>query len=117
MNEQLMEFLRRSEVAKLPKEKRRIYQFIVEKEDSLAEEAVTVEEFKNLIVKSSPIDSAVAHFHLPYETIVNLLMEIEAELDKKIYIRSKQVKWIDFTNHSLIKTGNSRNEKLFLFIN
>ena len=46
MNERLMESLLRSEVKKLSEEKRSLYQFIIEIEDSLAESADTVERRK-----------------------------------------------------------------------
>lgn len=117
MNERLMDFLWRSEVSRLPDEKRRLYQFIVEKEDSMAEDAVTVEEFRNLLMNHSPVDLAVIHFRLPYNSIVKLLMEIEVELERKISARSNKVKWIYFTNHTLKTSRSKENKLLFLFVN
>ncbi|ANU23504.1 hypothetical protein [Planococcus donghaensis] len=117
MNERIMEFLWRSEVAKLPEEKKRLYRFIVEQEDMLAEKAVTVEDFYSLLIKQSPVDLAVAQFRLPYNRIVKLMLEIEVELEQKISKRYKTVKWIDFTNHSIESTNSGENKLLFLFVN
>ncbi|WP_033541157.1 hypothetical protein [Planococcus sp. CAU13] len=116
VNERLMDFLWRSEVARLPEERRSFYRFIVEKEDLLAEAAMNVEEFRSLIIKESPVDLAVEHFNLPYDDIVNLLMEIEEELGQKVDIRFNRVKWIDFTDHFPINTRNNKEKQLFLFI-
>lgn len=117
VNERLGDFLWRSEVARLPEERRRFYKFIVEKEDLLAEAAMNVEEFQSLIIKKSPVDLAVDHFHLPYDDIVDMLMEIEEELDQKINNRCKRMKWIDFTDRSPKSTSNNKEKQLFLFIN
>lgn len=117
MNERLMDFLWRSEVARLPEEKRNLYQFIVKEEDLLVEEAVTVEEFRSLIIKKSPVDLAVDHFQLPYTSIVKTLMEVEAELDERISVRCNGVKWIDFTDKAFKNTSNDGSKQLFLFIN
>ncbi len=117
MNERLMDFLWRSEVARLPEEKRHLYQFIVDEEDLLAEKAVTVEEFQSLLINKSPVALAANRFGLSYDCIVSTLMEIEAELDKKIRIRCKKVKWIDFTGHSIENTSIKSDKHLFLFIN
>jgi hypothetical protein len=117
MNNGLMEFLLRSEVAKLPEEKKRLYKFIVDTEDSLAEKADTVDEFQRLLLKHSPFDQAVRHFNLPYKKIVHLMEDIEAELNRKISIRYKKVEWIDYTDHFPQTTIGDSRRRVFLFIN
>lgn len=117
MNERLMEFLWKSEVSRLSAEKKRLYQFIVEKEDNLAEGAVTVEDFYERLMTQSPVELAVAHFKLPYNKIVKSLMEIEMELAHKISVRSNNVKWIDFTNHTIEINRTDKKKLLFLFVN
>lgn len=117
MNERLMDFLWRSEVAKLPEKKRRLYEFIIEAENSLAETAETAEEFCRLLLADSPVNLAVQHFHLPYERVVSTIMEIEEELNRKIALRSKKVKWIDFSEGYECFPVSDGTKKLFLFMN
>ncbi|MFJ8065661.1 hypothetical protein ACIQYS_13595 [Psychrobacillus sp. NPDC096426] len=113
MNERLVEFLFRSEVAKLPDHKREFYRFIVNTEDSLAEKAENVDEFCQLLLKHSPFDLAVSRFNLPYDNVVRWMEEIEAELHEKIEVRCQKVEWIDYTNHFPQVEG----KRVFLFKN
>ena len=113
MNERLMEFLLRSEVAKLPDDKREFYQYIVNTEDRLAEKAETVDEFCQLLFKHSPFDMAVSRFNLPYDKVVRWMQEIDAELHEKIEVRCQKVKWIDYTNYF----PQAKNKRIFLFMN
>lgn len=115
MNERLMDFLWRSEVARLPESKKRVYEFMIEAEDALAEEAVSADEFCQLLLENSPVHLAMNYFGLPYEVIVNTLMETEEELHHKINHRLKKVMWIDFTDFSKAKTSDNSKPQLFLF--
>lgn len=117
MNERLMDFLLKSEVARLPEEKRKLYQFVTEAEDSLAEQAATVDEFYSLVLADSPVNSAMNYFQLPYDKVVAMLMDVEEELDRRIKKRSNRVKWIEFKSHHKPGTLDDGNKKLFLFIN
>lgn len=108
-----MEFLFRSEVAKLPDDKREFYQFIVNIEDRLAEKAETADEFCQLLCKHSPYEQAVSRFRLSYDKVERWMEEIDAELHEKIETRSQKVKWIDYTNHFPSVEG----KRVFLFIN
>lgn len=117
MNDQLMEFLLRSEVAKLPEEKKRLYQFIVDAEDSLAQQADNADEFHQLLVKHSPYNLAVRHFKLSYKKVAQLMNDIEAELNKKIEIRCKKVEWIDYTDQFVKLSAGDNRKQVFLFIN
>ena len=67
MNERLMVSLLRSEVKKLSKEQRSLYQFVIKIEDSLAQSANTEDHFLSLLVKYSPYELASRHFGLSIE--------------------------------------------------
>jgi len=117
VNERLMDFLLKSEIARLPEEKRKLYQFVTEAEDSLAEKAVTVDDFYSLVLADSPVNAAMNHFQWPYDKVVAMLMDVEGELDRKVKLRSKGVKWVEFKLKSDSKTIDNGNKQLFLFIN
>ncbi|GGA42676.1 hypothetical protein [Psychrobacillus lasiicapitis] len=113
MNERLVEFLFRSEVAKLRDDKREFYQFIINIEDTLAERAENAEEFCQLLLKYSPVDVAASRFNLSYDRVVQRLEAIDAELHQKIEARSQKVEWIDYTHHFPLVEG----KRVFLFKN
>ncbi|MFJ5770263.1 hypothetical protein [Psychrobacillus sp. NPDC093180] len=113
MNERLVEFLFRSEVAKLPDDKRELYQFIVNIEDSLAEKAENAEEFCQLLIKYSPVNLAASRFNLSYDKVVQRIEAIDAELHEKIETRCQRVEWIDYTKHFPLVEG----KRVFLFKN
>lgn len=117
MNERVLDFLRKSEVSRLPEEKRKLYEFITAAEDALAEQAATADEFFSLVLTESPITSAMNHFRLPYDKVVSLLTEIEEELHVKIKQRSEKVQWIDYSDKCNSATEGERKNQLFLFIN
>lgn len=117
MNERLMDFLLKSEIARLPEEKRKLYQFVTEAEDSLAEKAATVDEFYNLVLGDSPVNSAMNYFQWSYDKVVAMLMDVEEELDHRIKQRSNRVKWIEFKGKRDSQTVDEESNKLFLFIN
>lgn len=117
MNEGLADFLWKSEVARLPECKRELYKFITEAENSLAERAETADEFCRLLLADSPISLAVNYFQLPYEQVVEAMLEIEEHLGERIQQRSKKVKWIEFGSDPGLRTAGNKKKHLFLFIN
>jgi len=117
MNERLIEFLLRSEVANLPEEKKQLYKFIVDAEDSLVDKAETADEFHQLLLKHSPFEQAVRHFNLPFKEIVYLMDEIESELNRKVNRRSEKVEWIDYTGHFPRLARGDNRRSVYLFIN
>ena len=117
MHDRLMVFLLRSEVKKLTEEKRSLYQFVIELEDSLAESAETADHFLSLLVENSPYELAGRHFKLPITKVVHLMTAIEVELTGKIETRCGKMKWVDYTDHLLQTAEEGRSKKLFLFIN
>ncbi|MGO1059574.1 hypothetical protein ACTL32_10640 [Planococcus sp. FY231025] len=116
MNEGLLDFLRKSEVKRLPEDKRKLYEFITEAENALADKATTVDEFFSLVLADSPVNSAMARFGLPYLEIVMKLMEIEEELHIRIEQRAQRVKWIDFSGNADSRSDGEGQKQLFLFI-
>lgn len=117
MDERLLDYLLKSEITRLPEEKRKLYQFVIEAEDSLAEKAGTVDDFYSLVLADSPVNAAMNHFQWPYDKVVAMLMEVEEELDRNVKLRSRNVKWIEFKANSDSKSIDAENKKLFLFIN
>ncbi|MBT2570751.1 hypothetical protein [Planococcus sp. ISL-110] len=117
MNERLIDFLWKSEVARLPLERRRLYEFVIKAEDALAEKAETADEFCKLLLADSPVNAAMNRFQWPYEKVVFTIMETEEELHQKVEHRLKKVKWIDYSGSIKSITANNNGEYLFLFIN
>lgn len=117
MNERFIASLLRSEVKKLPEERRRLYQYVIGLEDSLATIAETAEQFLNLLKEKSPYERASQHFGLPVKKIVHLINDIEIELNEKVEKRYKSSKWIDYTNQLQQMDALVGEKKLFLFIN
>lgn len=113
MNARIVEFLFRSEVAKLSDDKREFYQFIVNIEDNLAEKAEDAEEFYQLLLKYSPVNLAASRFNLSYDKVVQRIEAIDAELHEKIEARCQRVEWIDYTNNFPLAEG----KRVFLFMN
>ncbi|MFC5592103.1 hypothetical protein ACFPRA_24815 [Sporosarcina soli] len=117
MHERLRASLLRSEVKKLSEEKRSLYQFVIELEDSLVEIAETADHFLSLLAEKSPYEHASQHFGLPVIKVIRLINDIEVELNEKVDRRYKRSKWIDYTDQ-LKQIGAVEGEKqLFLFIN
>ena len=117
MSERLIDFLWKSEVARLPLEKRKLYEFVIKAEDALAEKAETADEFCKLLLADSPVNAAMSHFQWPYEKVVFTIMKTEEELHQKVELRLKKVKWIDYSSSINSKPSNNNGEYLFLFIN
>jgi Na+/phosphate symporter len=117
MHERLRASLLRSEVKKLSEEKRSLYQFVIELEDSLVEIAETADHFLSLLAEKSPYERASQHFGLPVIKVIRLINDIEEELNEKVERRYERSKWIDYTDQ-LKQMGAVEGEKqLFLFIN
>lgn len=117
MNGRLMEFLLKSEVEKLSEENKRLYKFIVENEDLLAQQADTADQFRKLLVEQSPYILASRYFDIPFAKVFQQMNEIENELNIRVEKRCKQAKWIDMTDRFTNTSIGKREKKLFLFIN
>lgn len=97
MNEKMMEVFVRNIVASLPRNWRKLYQFIESIEDSLAQQAGSREHFLALLREHSPHHQAADKFNLSIEETIRLMHHIEDEISKKLEIKLKNYKWIDFT--------------------
>ncbi|ALS75732.1 hypothetical protein AUC31_11225 [Planococcus rifietoensis] len=115
MNDGMIAYLLKSEVAKLGEEQRQLYRFIIELEDALAEQADTVEEFRRLLVLHSPFEQAAYCFNRSLKEIATMMQQIEAELGDKIEARRERAKWLDYTDRFAGEAGQE-DKQLFLFI-
>ncbi|WP_078412125.1 hypothetical protein [Priestia abyssalis] len=97
MNEKMMEIFARNIVASLPRNKRKLYQFIEGIEDSLAQQSETKEQFLILLKEQLPYDQAASCFNMSLDETVRLMHEIEDEINEKLERKIKNYKWIDYT--------------------
>jgi 5'-deoxynucleotidase YfbR-like HD superfamily hydrolase len=117
MNEKLMEIFTRDIIASLPKAKRRIYQFIENEEDRLAQICETKEQFLNLLKDHSPHQHAANRFNMAIGDLYNLMHEIENEINMKLDSKIQGQKWIDCTEKmSSIQNDTDKNLLYFLFL-
>ena len=117
MNDQVMELLLKSEVKKLPEDKRQLYQYIIDIEDSLVEKSNTSDEFLQLFTAYSPYVIASRHFNMTFNMISTLMNEIEEELSVRIEERCKKLKWIDYTEQLIGVSEENNRRQVFLFMN
>ncbi|MBD8027892.1 hypothetical protein H9636_14670 [Ureibacillus sp. Re31] len=117
MNDRLMELLLKNEVRKLPENKKRLYQFIIDMEDRLVEKSNTVEEYLQLFTAYSPYEIASRHFNMPFSMIAKLMNEIEEELSERMEERCRKVRWYDYTNQLIGASSEKSKAQLFLFMN
>lgn len=117
MNERMMEIFARNIVASLPRKKRRVYQFIESVEDMLAEQSETKEQFLTLLKEQSPHHQAARSFNMTIDETVKLMYEIEDEINKKLEMKIKNYKWIDYTDKvNKIHSRTNDNKQYFLVI-
>ncbi len=115
MNDGMMAYLLRCEVARLTDEQRQLYRFITDLEDTLAEQAETVDEFRTLLTRHSPFEQAACHFNRSFAEISKEMYKIEAELGDKIDVRCERAKWIDYTDRFVGKSDQGEKQ-VFLFL-
>ncbi|RLJ91337.1 hypothetical protein [Planococcus citreus] len=115
MNDGMIAYLLKSEVAKLGEEQRQLYRFIIELEDALAEQADTVEEFRRLLVLHSPFEQAAYRYNRSLKEVSAMMQQIEAELGDKIEARRERAKWLDYTDRFAGETGRE-DKQFFLFV-
>ncbi|WJV29905.1 hypothetical protein QTG56_01700 [Rossellomorea sp. AcN35-11] len=111
MNDNLMEILARDIVKSLPPRKRDMYQYVVQREDELARQASTSDEFMNLLIQHAPHRQAADHFSLTYGRFMVEMREIEKEINRKLDEKLQHAKWVDCTD----AMGSDRNVKYFYF--
>ena len=116
MNDGMIAYMLKCEVTKLSGEQRKLYRFITELEDALAEQAETVEEFRRLLALHSPFEQAAYRFNLSFGEVSSLMQKIEAELGDKIKARCERAKWLDYTD-CLVGEPGQADKQVFLFLN
>lgn len=97
MNEKMMEVFVRNIVASLPRDRRKLYQYIEGIEDSLAQQSATREQFLALLREHSPHHQAAERFNMSIEETVRVMHDIEDEISEKLENKLKNYRWIDFT--------------------
>lgn len=112
-----MELLLKSEVKKLPEDKKLLYQFIIDIEDSLVEKSNTADEYLRLFKEHSPYAMASRHFNIPVSTIAKLMNDIEEELRERIEERCNKLQWIDYTDQFIGASSENNRRLVFLFMN
>ncbi|KGR75211.1 hypothetical protein [Ureibacillus sinduriensis] len=117
MNEQILELLLKSEVKKLPDDKRQLYQFIIDIEDSLVEKSNSVDEYLRVFKAHSPYAIASRYFNMPFNTVAELMNEIEDELAERIEERCEKLKWLDYTDQFIEASCENNRRQVFLFMN
>ncbi|MGM0896578.1 MAG: hypothetical protein ACQEV0_01685 [Bacillota bacterium] len=115
MNDGMIAYLLKCEVAKLGDEQRQLYRFITDLEDALAEQADTVEEFRSLLAIHSPFEQAAYRFNRSFTEISTMMQKIEAELGEKIETRRERAKWLDYTD-CLVGEAGQADKQVFLFM-
>jgi hypothetical protein len=115
MNGYLMEILGRDIVKSLPSRKRDMYQYVIRREDELARQASTSDEFMSLLIKHAPHRQAADHFHLPFGEFMVEMREIEKEIEQQLSLKLQQVKWVDCTDVMQRGVTDLSDKKYFYF--
>lgn len=112
----VMEFFHRSAISNLPHPLREIYLFIESKESHLEEIASTEQQFIHLMIERSPLKEAAEQFSLNISTVKELMDKAQAEIDRAIYERCAQVKWIDCMNKQKNQFRKNDFQRSFIFV-
>ncbi len=110
-----MEILARDIVRSLPSRKRDMYQFVVRREDELARQASTSDEFMSLLIQHAPHRQAADHYQLTFGQFMTEMREIEKEIDRQLSRKLQQVKWVDCTDVMVGGEPESLDKKYFYF--
>ncbi|MCM3575908.1 hypothetical protein M3172_22315 [Mesobacillus subterraneus] len=119
MNSHLMEILSREIIKSLPIEQREVYEYVVQLEDQLAQQAETSEEFMALLVKHSPHRQAARHFNLTFGQLMAVMREAENFINQQMVRKLKNVKWLDLTKqvNSRKKVVNDKKKYFYFSVN
>ena len=103
-------------MASLPRNKRKLYQFIEGIEDRLAQQSETKEQFLTLLKERLPHRQAANHFNMPLDETVRLMHEIEEEINEKLERKIKNYKWIDYTEQVHSKQIEAMKNMQYFFV-
>lgn len=98
MNDYLSEMLIREIIEFLPDRKRKVYEYIVDKEEYLAKQSDTSAQFINNLNMYSPYHQAAEHFKIPIWKIDRLMKDIEKTIDAELHLKLNQLQWLDCTD-------------------
>lgn len=117
MNEHLMNIFTCEIIARLPRTKRNVYEYIESMEDQLASQCETKEQFLTLLAEKSPYQLAADRFHMSLQEMYELMKEIEDEINSRLDLKIEKHRWIDYT-YKVLKNhdGSNQNKKFFLFV-
>jgi hypothetical protein len=115
MNGYLKEILARDIVQSFPPLWRDMYQYVVRREDELARQASTSDEFMILLIQHAPHREAANYFHLSFGEFMAEMREIEKEIDRQLDRKLQQVKWVDCTDVMQHEEPESFDKKYFYF--
>ena len=111
MNEYIASYFKKCIISSLPQEKRVIYKFIEDMEESYELQADTPEQYLQLLTKNHPYHLASKQFSLPSDEIRRIIQEVEREISEKLDQRLQSARLIE---HSSI--FNETNKKYFIFL-
>ncbi|MGR3764072.1 hypothetical protein [Rossellomorea sp. NS-SX7] len=115
MNGYMMEILARDIVKSLSPRQRDMYQYVVQREDELARQASTSDEFMSLLIQHAPHRQAANHFQLTFGKFIVEMREIEREIDRQLTSKLEKVKWVDCTEVIESDGADSTNVKYYYF--
>lgn len=98
MNDHIIEVLIKNIISSLPDDKRQLYEYIIQLEDQVAQNAETSDQFMTALVKCSPHRQAAKQFNCTFSEIITRMREIEYEIDEKLKYKMKNKKWVHCTD-------------------
>ncbi|MBM7602538.1 hypothetical protein JOC75_000508 [Metabacillus crassostreae] len=116
MNDKQMEIFARRIINSLSIEKRKLYQFIENLEDELAQQSSTKEQFLTLLKEQSPHHQAAEHFNMTIEETVNFMHSIEDEINNELDKQLARYKMIDYTKRVQEIKGELANRKQYFLV-
>ncbi|MCP3028664.1 hypothetical protein [Halobacillus sp. A5] len=114
MSDYLIKILTDKIVASLPKEKREIYDYVINIEDKIAEEAGSAEEFMVRLKSESPHKRAANHFDMTLLELLQTINDIDREIAAQLETKIQLVRWKDYTEVVRARIGVPLNQKVFL---
>ncbi|UCZ54202.1 hypothetical protein LGQ02_05425 [Bacillus shivajii] len=92
------EYARQRCIERLPKSERKLFTFVEERENSLADQAHTENQFVQLLQQNSPIIEAAEEFDMNPKTVYECVQFIEKKLMDQATELAKKMKLIDYTD-------------------
>ena len=116
VNEKGLQLLAKGIIARLPQQKRMMYQYIESMEDQLAAKCETKEQFLFSLVEEAPYEQGAKLFGMSLDEFTLTMKEIEDEINNKLDQKIKNYKWIDYTNRIQLHNKNSLGGSKFFLL-